>query len=190
MNAIVTTRQIRRVVTGHTDAGRSTVLMDAYASNVRKGRTIGHFSTSIWCSDEMPSHNGLGQSIEDMGDRKLGTSPPLNGSRFMIAQFPAGMDSAMHRTDTVDYAIILEGEIAAEFDEGERITLKQHDVLVQRGTNHRWLNESTAPCLIAFVMLDAVPNNVGDPVPRDGIASDYGTKSANRAQTVPTTSDQ
>ena len=103
----------------------------------------------------------------------LGTYPPRNGSRFMIAQFPPGMNTTMHRTDTVDYVIVLDGQIEIEFDRGARVTLKPHDVMIQRGTNHRWINATGNPCKIAFVMLDAEPNGVGDPVPRGGIAGDH-----------------
>jgi quercetin dioxygenase-like cupin family protein len=153
------------------------VLIDGTATNVRTGTTPGHSSTLMWCSDSMPLKNELGEAIEDLGGRVLGTYPPRSGSRFMIAQFPPGMITTMHRTDTVDYVIVLEGQIAVEFDRGGRVTLMPHDVLVQRGTNHRWINETDAPCKLAFVMLDAEPNGVGDPVPRDGIASEHKARS-------------
>ena len=124
----------------------------------------------------MPLKNELGEDVEDLGRRVLGTYPPPNGSRFMVAQFPPGMNTTIHRTDTVDYVIVLDGQIKVELDRGERVTLKPHDVLIQRGTNHRWINDTDGPCKIAFVMLDAEPNGVGDPVPRSGIASEHKAK--------------
>jgi quercetin dioxygenase-like cupin family protein len=155
---------IRRVVTGHSPEGSSRILKDAPATNVRAGAHAGQFSTLIWCSDEMPVPIPLGEAIEDMGDRILGTSPPPNGTRFMIAEFPPGMETKLHRTDTIDFIVVLEGTITLELDDQSRTELGPGATLVQRGTNHKWINRGTTECRLAFTLVDAKPLGLGNPV--------------------------
>ena len=69
----------------------------------------------------------------------------------------------MHRTETIDYVIVLSGEIDMETDDST-IKLKAGDVLVQRGTNHAWINHGTEPARVAFILVDAVPLGIGHPV--------------------------
>jgi uncharacterized cupin superfamily protein len=69
----------------------------------------------------------------------------------------------MHRTDTIDYVIVIEGEIDMDMDDST-VTLKQGDVMVQRGTNHAWANRSGARARVAFVLIDAEPLGIGEPV--------------------------
>jgi mannose-6-phosphate isomerase-like protein (cupin superfamily) len=66
---------------------------------------------------------------------------------------------------------VLDGEIEMEMDHGRRVVMKRNDVLIQRGTNHRWINTSSEVCRLAFVLIDAEPLGIGDPIPRGGIAS-------------------
>jgi quercetin dioxygenase-like cupin family protein len=70
----------------------------------------------------------------------------------------------VHRTDSIDYAVVLSGEIDMELEKGEEVHLKAGDVLVQRGTVHNWVNRSKAPCVIAFVLVDAKPATAGGKV--------------------------
>ena len=70
----------------------------------------------------------------------------------------------MHRTETIDYVIVLSGEIEMEMDDDTTIRLKAGDVLVQRGTNHAWINRGPEPARVAFVLIDATPLGVGHPV--------------------------
>jgi quercetin dioxygenase-like cupin family protein len=142
---------IRRVVTGHSSEGSSLILKDAPATNVRAGAHAGQFST-------------LREAIEDMGDRILGTSPPPNGTRFMIAEFPPGMETKLHRTDTIDFIVVLEGSITLELDDQSRTDLGPGAMLVQRGTNHKWINHSASVCRLAFTLVDARPLGIGNPV--------------------------
>jgi quercetin dioxygenase-like cupin family protein len=162
---------VRRIVTGHGADGSAQVFIDEPARNVRAGASPGHFSTLMWCSETMPVKIPVGVDIEDMGGRMLGTYPPVNGTRFMIAEFPPAVNVEMHRTETIDYVIVLDGEIEMESDQGRRITMKRNDVLIQRGTNHRWINNGDEVCRLAFVLIDAEPLGIGDPIPRGGIAS-------------------
>jgi quercetin dioxygenase-like cupin family protein len=152
---------IRRVVTGHDARGVAKVLLDGCATNA-KFPASGAVSTLIWSTDATPAEIALGETIEDMGARVLGTPPPENGTRFCVIDFPPGNVPVMHRTDTIDYAIVLSGELAMDLDEGS-VTLRAGDVLVQRGTNHAWANRSDAPARVAFVLIDAKPLGIGEP---------------------------
>jgi len=177
---------IRRVVTTHDADSRAIVLSDGYAPNVYTRKESGITATLVWTTDSMPA----GYSNGDRGAVQIGTSPPPGMTVLRVVEFPpedpahvidhsaemAEMGiapesgrrrpprhSRMHATDSVDYAIVLEGEIDMLLDESE-VHLKAGDILVQQGTNHAWVNRGTAPCKIAFVLVDAG----GAPlVPRD-----------------------
>jgi quercetin dioxygenase-like cupin family protein len=150
---------IRRIVTGHDASGVAKVLIDEPARNVKN---IGPsaFSTLMWCSDEMPADIAVGEDARDMGSAILGTPPPPKGTRFAINIFPPGGSGHMHRTETLDYVIVLDGEIEMALDEST-VTLKAGDVLIQRGTNHSWVNRSTEPARVAFILIDAKPIGIG-----------------------------
>jgi quercetin dioxygenase-like cupin family protein len=150
---------LRRVVTGHDDANVARVLIDAVPANA-KYPASGTTSTLLWVSDTMPAGIAVGLDIEDTGSRILGTSPPKNGTRFCIIDYPPHNSGSMHRTETIDYVIILAGEIDMELDDSV-VHLKAGDVLIQRGTNHKWCNRSEAPARVAFVLVDAVPLGIG-----------------------------
>ena len=147
---------IRRVVTGHTADNFATVIVDGDANNVR-GNRPGQYTTLMWCTDGAPADMAVGLDVEDMGDRKLGTYPPVNGTRFMIAEYPPNNAAVMHRTETIDYIIVLSGKIDMELDKGEIVTIKQGDVMIQRGTNHAWINRYDEVCRMVFVLVDAKP---------------------------------
>jgi quercetin dioxygenase-like cupin family protein len=153
---------IRRVVTGHDAGNVAKVLIDGTAMNA-KYPSPGTVSTLIWCTDSTPASISIGESIDDMGARILGTAPPSNGTRFAVIDFPPGNPPHMHRTETVDYVIVLEGEIDMDMD-NSTVRLKAGDVLVQRGTNHAWANRSTARARVAFVLIDAVPLGIAEAV--------------------------
>ena len=153
---------IRRVVTGHDANQTAKVLIDAPAANKRISKS-GGVSTLIWCTDRTPADIGVGENVEDMGARMLGTAPPPNGTRFTVNDIPPGRSGPMHRTETIDYVIVLSGEVEKETDDST-ITLKAGDVLVQRGTNHAWINRGTEPARVAFILIDAKPLGIGHPV--------------------------
>ena len=113
---------IRRIVTGHDSANKARVLIDGPAANIRTGRP-GQFTTLMWCTDGAPADMPVGEDAEDMGNRKLGTYPPVAGTRFMIAEYPPGNHPTMHRTETIDYIIVLSGRIDMELDEGEMVSM-------------------------------------------------------------------
>jgi mannose-6-phosphate isomerase-like protein (cupin superfamily) len=151
----------RRVVTGHDAKNVAKVLIDGIATNDR-GQP-GRSRVLMWCTDAMPTDNAIGDKVEDMGARMLGTAPPPNGTRFTINDIPPGAPGVMHRTETVDYCIILAGEIDMDMDDST-VHLKAGDVVIQRGTNHSWVNRSKEPARIAFVLVDATPLGIGHPI--------------------------
>ena len=142
---------IRRVVTGHDQDGRAVVAIDEVAKNTISRRPQ-HQSCVIWSTDSFPSDNS---SPLDGGARALATTDP-NGSVFRIVEYGPGVAPRNHRTESIDYAVVLAGEIDMEID-GASVHLRQGDVLVQRGTVHNWNNRGTAPCVIAFVLIAAKP---------------------------------
>ncbi len=173
-------RPIRRVVTGHDGRGRSVIVSDAPSPHVLTlpGRTDFGL-TNLWITDSTPADN---EGRADAAARPVALEPPVGGSIFRVVEFPpdkagsafdreaafAAMGAAhamdpdgsrhpgMHKTASIDYAIVLSGEIYALMDEGETL-LKAGDCLVQRGTNHAWSNRSDEPCLVAFILVSARP---------------------------------
>jgi quercetin dioxygenase-like cupin family protein len=158
---------IRRVVTGHDTEHLAKVIMQGPATNA-KYPSPGTVSTMIWCTDRTPADIAVGERVEDLGARIIGTAPPASGTRFAVIDFPPGNAPRMHRTETIDYVIVLEGEIEMDMDDSS-VKLKAGDVMVQRGTNHAWANRSNARARVAFVLVDAQPLGIGHPV--TGVAS-------------------
>jgi quercetin dioxygenase-like cupin family protein len=153
---------VRRVLTGHDSNGVAKVIQDGPATN-RKYPRPGAVATLIWVTDEMPAAMPVGEDFEDMGARMLGTAPPPNGTRFTVNDIPPGNTGVMHRTETIDYVIVISGEIDMEMD-ASTVKLKAGDVMVQRGTNHAWVNRGTEVARVAFVLVDAKPLGIGHPV--------------------------
>lgn len=176
---------IRRVVTAHDAAGKAIAGIDGPATNVKVRQASGGIvSTLLWVTDETPAQIS-GRS--DRADREIGVAPPPRGSVFRIVDFPPTADAAsldneavtremgisrsgsnpggrhplMHRTRSIDYAIVMSGEIDMLLDDTE-VHLKAGDVMVQQGTNHAWVNRGNETCRIAFVLIDAdEPQSIG-----------------------------
>ena len=142
---------IRRVVTGHDDSGRAVVSIDEVSRNVISRRPQ-HESCVIWSTGSFPSDNA---SQQDGGARPVASTDP-NGSVFRIVEYGPGVAPRNHRTESIDYAVVMAGEIDMDID-GVTVHLRQGDVLVQRGTIHNWNNRGTQPCVIAFVLIAAQP---------------------------------
>lgn len=178
-------REFRRVVTGHDENGVAIIESDKIATHIlqrpnRPGVTL----TNFWLSHSTPAEYD-GDTETCKGDFIL--HPPQNGSVFRCVEFMpedpevlktldgkaafAEMGAGdnivqdarhpfMHRTDSLDYAVILCGEIYMLMDnEEDDVLLKAGDVVVQRGTNHAWSNRGTEPCVIAFILVDGITNN-------------------------------
>jgi hypothetical protein len=173
-------RRVRRVVTGLNAQGASVILSDGASPHVTPFMGMANFAVTDFWKAQTPADNGEATGADLCGG-PFEVAPPVGGSVFRVTQFPpekawpqpgdARVDAPMaphadagagvrhphmHRTRTLDYAIVLSGEIWAVMDEGET-RLHAGDVLIQRGTNHAWANRSDSPCIVAFVMLDAHP---------------------------------
>ncbi len=175
----MTDGKIRRVITGFDAQGRSTIVSDADSPAIKSvpGRPD-YYSTNVWRTGAAP----VSVTEPDRIEEHAGVSPPANGTVLRIIDFPPepkdpverarqlkasfgeifddadrshGQDAhpGMHQTDTVDYAIVLEGEIVAILEEAETV-LRAGDILIQRGTNHAWSNQSDKSCKVAFVLID------------------------------------
>jgi mannose-6-phosphate isomerase-like protein (cupin superfamily) len=161
----------RRIVTGHRD-GKAVVIFDGPAPNRKVRQASGLVSTVLWVTDESPADIS---GTADRSQREIGVPPPPRGSIFRVVEFPPerGQQSreavlremgladqkdskhaGMHRTRSIDYAVVIEGEIDMVLDDSE-VHLAAGDVLVQQGTNHAWVNRGAKPCRIAFVLIDA-----------------------------------
>ncbi len=179
-------KPVRRIVTGHDEAGRSIIVSDQTSPHVlenpvRPGRGL----TDLWRTDQTPATNAGG---DDAAAWPVILNPPEAGSVFRFFQLNPEADEAglteserearyaqafaamgasadrhdtnrhpgMHQTRTVDYIILLEGEVTLVLDEAE-VELRPFDVVVQRGTNHAWINKGQTPALLAGILTDAEP---------------------------------
>ncbi len=178
-------RRFRVVVTGHDAEGRSILVSDRASPHVMPIMDQPNFAvTDFWKTFSIPCDNGPA-TAGDPCSLPIQVAPPAGGSVFRVVQFPPDKDWAakaaamggsvpidetaksaskggevrhahMHRTRSLDYAIVLSGEIWAIMDVGET-KLVAGDMLVQRGTNHAWANRSSEPCIVAFALIDAKP---------------------------------
>jgi quercetin dioxygenase-like cupin family protein len=153
-------RPLRRVVTGHDAENRAKMLIDGPVTNVMTGHS-GSFVHQIWSTGRHPADNAAGEAIDDAGAGPIVPVPPRNGTRFMVVDYAPGNHGRMHRTETVDYVIVLAGAIDLELDAGATVHLETGDVLVQRGTVHAWLNRGSETARVACVLVDAEPLGLG-----------------------------
>ena len=172
---------VRRIITGHDKDGKSIFLKDEAASNVFAPKMLAGLSlTDLWETKSVPASNA---GEEDAAARPFKLEPPKGGTVFRVVEFPpdavlanAGDISKIfeeigsphakdrnnprhpgfHKTNSVDYAIVIEGQIWAMMDEGEKL-MNVGDILIQRGTNHAWSNRTNSPARIAFILIDAGP---------------------------------
>ena len=150
--------QLRRVITGHDANGRAVVKIDEITQNPPSGRP-GRSACVVWTTESFPVDN---TNETDGGKRQVGTTLQ-NGTVFRVVEFMPGVSPRVHRTDSIDYAVVMSGEIDMELDDSD-VHLKAGDVLVQRGTIHNWVNRGTDSCIIAFVLIDAKPVEAGGKV--------------------------
>ena len=169
--------KVRRVVTGHDKDGTAVVITDGTKDPIT--RAAGVASALLWVTDETPADIS---GSKDQAERTIGVPPPMNGSILRIVDFPPvtgeiKVDNAaftaemgigaqqrrkgkytdhpfMHRTKSIDYAIVLAGEIDMLLDDS-KVHLKAGDIMVQQGTNHAWVNTGKETCRIAFVLIGA-----------------------------------
>jgi quercetin dioxygenase-like cupin family protein len=150
--------RVRRVITGHDDTGRAIVKIDEVASHTFVGRP-GATGINVWTTQGFPVNN---DGAEDLGLRKVGTTVE-SGTIFRILEFAPGLAARNHRTDSIDYIVVLSGEIDMELDDST-VHLRAGDVMVQRGTIHNWVNNGTAPCVLAVILIAAKSVEAGGKV--------------------------
>ena len=170
---------MRRIVTGHNEDGRSIITIDGPPAR-SIGEDVGGLF-ELWNTDGniIDTKDNL-----DRADQDIILSPPTGGTKFRYFQInptPEGIPMeimqeiaadafekigaghhrvdtskhpAMHKTETIDYIILLKGDVTLILDEDE-VTLKPHDVVVQRGTNHAWVNNEDEPALLIAVLIDS-----------------------------------
>ena len=159
------TFQIRRVVTGHDKNGRAMVTMDSVPTASIAPMRPGVTACLAWSTDTLPADLG---DEEDGGLKKVGTAH-AGGTVFRIVEYQPGAAPRNHRTASIDYAVVMAGEIHMELDDGIVVALKAGDILVQRGTIHDWVNNGDIPCVIAFTLITAKPVAIdGKPLPAQG----------------------
>lgn len=174
-------RKIRRLVTGHDEAGRSTIAEDGFSPHFMTLAGTDNFGvTDLWKTHSTPADI---DSPDDPCGQPITLAPPRNGTVFRVVEFPPDQDyvgkwkrdeafgslgesgteavdhgssrhEGMHKTESLDYAFVIEGEIWAVMDEREAL-MRAGDVLIQRGTNHAWSNRSNKPAIVGFVLIDA-----------------------------------
>ena len=149
---------MRRVITGHDPNGKATVRIDEVSTNVFSGRP-GATACNVWTTEGFPVSN---DGDADEGLRKVATTLK-NGTIFRIIEFAPGLAARNHRTDSIDYIVVISGAIDMELDDSV-VHLKAGDVMVQRGTIHNWVNRGTAPCVLAVVLIDAKSVEAGGKV--------------------------
>lgn len=172
--------RIRRVVTGHDKNGKSVFISDDHATAVKEMESMpGLALTDLWRTTGAPADNS---GNADAADTPVILEPSLRGTVFRLVEFPpdtawrnradardafdsigAGHapvegsdDPMMHKTSTVDYLVVVKGEIWAVLDDSE-LCLKQGDMMIQRGTNHSWSVRTDEPCLLAAILISADP---------------------------------
>ena len=165
--------EIRRIVTGHDDAGRAVLRSDELLPSHEVA--TGYDAVEVWCTNALPV-------VNDEAARSDG-APGVRGTRALLrfGSLDPGHVSPMHRSQSFDYALCLEGECELHLDDGEPIVVRAGDVVIQRGTNHAWANTSDAPARFAWILIDAEPVRVGDETlpevmpPGHNVLSDWRT---------------
>jgi mannose-6-phosphate isomerase-like protein (cupin superfamily) len=154
----MTSRIPRRVVTGHTPDGVSVVVSDGPVPVSRDLPDDGVAFHEIWNTEGAPARITAVEDTEPT-ERTLAVPPPARGTKIRINEFQPGhldergLQSPVHRTASIDYGIVLEGEITLVLDDSE-VTLRAGDVVVQRGTDHAWANRGDTTARVAFILLD------------------------------------
>lgn len=142
----------RRVVTGHDENGTSVFLSDGEPPVVRTAPDGASF-LEIWSTSGAPAP--VTATEPDPAAGRVTVPPPERGTKIRMNVFPPGTISPMHRTQSVDYGIVISGQVTLVLDDEER-TLDPGDVVVQRGTNHRWENRTADEARMVFVLVDGV----------------------------------
>lgn len=154
---------VQRVVTGHDADGRAIFKSE----DARPTRMIPSGDASfllLWTTDTVPADNN---DETDGRERDAGLTLD-RGSVIRVVDMMPGKESPMHRTNSIDYGIVLKGEIELELEDGRKKTVREGGIIIQRGTNHLWRNTTDQPCRIAFVLIEAPAYiHAGQPLPEN-----------------------
>ena len=165
------TSTVRRIVTGHDASGAAIVISDEQIAAVSRKLGAGITGSEMWSTDQMPVDNS-GTTLDAQRTGFVGYFNTYNyvgngqGTAFRITSFAPGHARFTHRTESIDYAIVLSGTIDMELDQARIVSLSAGDVVIQRGTVHTWLNTGDTPAVLAFILIDAKQVTAGDTVLR------------------------
>jgi quercetin dioxygenase-like cupin family protein len=154
---------VRRIVTGHNSDGSAILVEDERLQAVGLAEDAGRADAAffqLWATDDMPvslAEDAIAAQRQGSMTTVIGSG---RGSVLRVGVLAPGARSPMHRTESLDYGICLEGECDMELDGGDVVTVRVGDVVIQRGTNHVWHNRSALPCRFAWILLDAEPVEV------------------------------
>jgi quercetin dioxygenase-like cupin family protein len=140
----------RRIVTGHDASGKSVILSDTPSPKTTDIGTAAFHE--IWVTEGIPVQ--IPASEAEPTDRPIRVGPPANGVMIRFTEMAPGAESPMHRTETLDVGVVLEGETWLLLDNGSETRVGSGDAVVQRGTNHAWANRSDQPVRMVFVLVD------------------------------------
>ena len=140
----------RRIVTGHDESGKSVVLSDAPTPKTLDIETAAFHE--LWITDQTPVR--IAATEPETTERPVRVPPPRGGVTVRFTEMAPGAESPMHRTETLDVGIVLEGETWLLLDDGSETRVGVGDAVVQRGTNHAWSNRADVPVRMVFVLID------------------------------------
>lgn len=141
---------VQRVVTGHDENGRAVFKSEDFSPTKMIPSGDASFLL-VWTTATVPADNN-----DETDGRERDAGLTLNqGSVIRVVDMLPGKESPMHRTNSIDYGIVLEGEIELELEDGRKKSVGQGGIIVQRGTNHLWRNTSDKVCRIAFILIEA-----------------------------------
>lgn len=162
--------QLRRIVTGHDGEGLAVVKADEVLRS--EPRRPGYDALVAWCTDKLPCDNSE--------DAYNAGRPGKKGSRVLLRlgeMRPGDHTPVMHRTETLDYAVILSGRMELSLDSGQVEVLEAGDIVIQRGTNHAWRPVGSDPVRVLFILIDAEPVSVNGRLLGDYLDNFGGTVS-------------
>jgi quercetin dioxygenase-like cupin family protein len=142
--------KIRRIVTGHDAEGRSLVAADSVIDSHPGKMDAAIAIADLWLNTLPPSLDGADPTQSDFP-----ILPSNGGAVFRILELMPGTAPHMHKTATIDYIVVLAGTLSMLLDDGTELTMRPHDVMIQRATVHGWANRGSEPCRFATVVIDA-----------------------------------
>jgi quercetin dioxygenase-like cupin family protein len=142
--------KIRRIVTAHDASGRSMVGSDSVVDSTPGKMQPAIAIANLWLNSLPPALDGADPAPQDYP-----MLPSNGGAVFRILELMPGTPPHMHKTETIDYIVVLSGTLSMLLDDGTELTMKPHDVMIQRGTVHGWANRGSEPCRFATVVIDA-----------------------------------